>query len=63
MLAVDQFNETAEVVARENNLTRDVAEEYVSLIGDTPELDEAGLVIVRNADGAELARVRVPAED
>lgn len=37
----------------------DTAADYAGRIGDTPELDEAGLTVVRDDQGAVVARLRL----
>lgn len=39
---------------------RDRAMDWAAAIGDTPELAEDGQVVVRNEDGSEAARLRLP---
>lgn len=53
------FNAAAEELAKLNGITAELAGEYLSIIGDTPEL-ENGEAIVRDAHGAEIARVKLP---
>lgn len=47
-------------LARLNKLPLETAGHYAALIGDTPELDEEGLVVVRTDTDEILARVRIP---
>ncbi|MFZ4779046.1 MAG: hypothetical protein ACOYM3_27080 [Terrimicrobiaceae bacterium] len=54
------MEEFAKDLARLNNLPFETASHYAALIGDTPELDEEGLVVVRTDADAILARVRIP---
>ncbi len=53
------FDDLAEAIAKLNKLDAETAREYAALIGDTPQLDEDGLVVVMR-DGKELARVVLP---
>jgi hypothetical protein len=60
----ESFDETARDIAAANQITFELASEYLALIGDTPELvsPESDLVIVR--DGArEIARIKFPSDD
>ncbi|CAN5351982.1 hypothetical protein BH09VER1_BH09VER1_28420 [soil metagenome] len=59
----EEFLAGAEELARLNNLTIDRAQELLSFIGDTPELDAAGLVVVRDDQDREIARVVWPSEE
>jgi hypothetical protein len=61
MLTPIMFEELAEDLAQTNGLVPDVAGNYMALIGDTPELDDQGKLVVRDKDDAELARLTVPA--
>lgn len=57
MFTETAFNETVAELARLNGISEDLAGDYLARIGDAPELAEDGRVIVRNAAGAEIARV------
>jgi hypothetical protein len=59
----ESFEAAARALAAANNISFDLASEYLSLIGDTPEMDENGLTIVRDDSGREIARVVFPPED
>ena len=63
MLSEDGFHALARDIARLNNIPLKLALEYTVHIGDTPELDENDLVIVRNEQGKEIARVILPFDD
>jgi bifunctional N-acetylglucosamine-1-phosphate-uridyltransferase/glucosamine-1-phosphate-acetyltransferase GlmU-like protein len=58
----ESFDAAARAIAEANNLTIETASDYLVLIGDTPELDENGLTIVRDTEGNELARITLPAD-
>jgi hypothetical protein len=50
----------AETMAKANGISEEQAEGYLSAIGDNPETDESGKVIVRDRDGKEVARLLYP---
>ena len=56
--SLDAFKAFARKIADLNGISLDLAYRYASLIGDTPELDDAGLVVVRDRDGSIVARLR-----
>jgi hypothetical protein len=56
----ESFEAFAQAIADANKLDRDIAADYASRIGDTPELDENGRAIVRDDNGAEIARITLP---
>lgn len=56
----ESFEAFAQAIADANKLDRDTAADYASRIGDTPELDDNGRVIVRDDNGAEIARITLP---
>ena len=62
MFTEAHFATLTKEVARANNLTEGQAGEFVALFGDTPELADDGRVIVRDAQGKELARLICPQE-
>lgn len=62
MFTVSGLEEFAKSLARLNNLPLETAGHYAALIGDTPEEEEDGRVVVRTDAGEILARVRVPDE-
>ena len=62
MLTPEGLEEFAKDLARLNNLPLETAGQYAALIGDTPELDAKGSVVVRTDTGEILARVRIPEE-
>lgn len=62
MLTAEAFQEFAQELAELNGLTQEVALLYASHIGDTPEMDEDGLVVVRADSDEILARVKMPEE-
>ena len=43
-----------------NHLSLELAREYMSLIGDTPESDANGKIVVRDENGVALARLTRP---
>ena len=51
------FMASSQALAKVNNLALETACHYMSLIGDTPEMDETGKAIVHDEQGRELARV------
>jgi hypothetical protein len=63
MFSETAFLEAATELARVNHLPLETAEEFLSLIGDTPELADDGRVIVRDASSAEIGRVILPVEE
>ena len=56
MTPEDSLKFAAQIAAR-NNLDKDTADDYAARIGDTPETDEEGLLIVRNDKGDIIARL------
>ncbi len=62
MFDEEGFAEFARAIAQANSIPLELASEYAALIGDTPELVEAGsdLVVVRDETGREIARVIMP---
>jgi hypothetical protein len=60
MITPEDFEILTRLVARTNNLDLDTAAEYLSLVGDTPELDESGRVSVINEDGEKIATIKFP---
>ncbi len=61
MMTTDGFDSLAERIAQVNDLPLELARQYLSFIGDTPELADDGKVIVSDEDGTELARITLPA--
>lgn len=59
----ESFEDAAREIAAANNLSLETASEYLSHIGDTPELADDGRVIVRDQSGVELARIILPTEE
>lgn len=62
MFTPEGFQEFAKELAELNGLPLDVALRYASHIGDTPEIDKDGLVVVRTGSNQILARVKMPEE-
>ena len=62
MLTSSCFDEQAAALAAANGIPIEVALNYQALIGDTPELDGQGKLVVRNETGVELARLTAPEE-
>lgn len=62
MFAPEGLDNFVESLARLNNLSLETAGHYAALIGDTPEIDENGLVVVSTDSGEILARVKMPEE-
>lgn len=60
MLTPAGFDRLAQKIADTNQLALEQAGDYLVLVGDTPEFAEDGKVIVRDDDGAELARIILP---
>ncbi len=60
MFTEDGFKDFAKELAELNGLTLKLARHYAALIGDTPEMDEDGLVVGRGDSDEILARVRMP---
>lgn len=58
----ESFEAFARAIADVNKLEYDLAADYAARIGDTPELDEQGRAIVRDDNGAEIARITLPAD-
>lgn len=54
------FEAAARAISDANQISFETASDYLYYIGDTPELDESGRVIVRDDNGAELARIILP---
>jgi hypothetical protein len=54
------FLKTAEALAKANGISEQQAEGYMSVIGENPETDEQGRVIVRDKNGNEVARLVFP---
>ncbi len=62
MLTEDGFDALARAVAELNGLDIEQARRFVACVGDTPELDESGLVVVRDEEGGIIARLKWPME-
>jgi hypothetical protein len=60
MMTESQFKKLAQDLARLNNLSPEIAGRYAVLIGDTPEMDEDGLLVVRDNAGDILATLVAP---
>lgn len=60
VLTPKSFEEGAAELATANHLSLELAREYMSLIGDTPESDANGKVLVRDENGVALARLTRP---
>ena len=50
----------AELIQRSTGLDRQTAEQYANAIGDTPEVDSEGLVVIRDLQGKIIDRVSIP---
>lgn len=61
MMSEEQFNAAARELAELNGIPEDLAAELLADIGDTPELDQDGLVIAHADDGTEH-RLQFPTE-
>jgi hypothetical protein len=59
------FDELAKEIAALNAISEETAQDYVARIGDTPELlsPDSDLVIVRDDNGAEIARIIFPTNE
>ena len=55
----DAFEKFAASIAALNGLSMETAQRYAAIIGDTPEMDRAGLVLVRDRKSAIVARLRL----
>ena len=62
MLTPTMFDEQGAALAAANGLSVDLARKYMALIGDAPEIDGGGRLIVRDENGIELARLKAPLE-
>ena len=63
MMSSDAFEELAAEIAQLNGIPVDQAKTYLSRVGDTPEIADDGLTIVRDQAGAEVARILIPTEE
>ena len=54
--------ELAYEVAQLNHLSVEEADVLLTLIGENPEIDEDGMVVVRDRQGEQIARVWLPLE-
>lgn len=63
MLTEDGFNALARDVAALNGVSVEQALRLVALVGDRVELDESGLVVVRDEEGGIVARLKWPMEE
>lgn len=61
MLTPSKFDEQVAALAAANGLSIEIAGHYMALIGDTPELDDRGKLLVRDDNDLELARLTAPA--
>lgn len=61
MYSKEEFVETAKELSRINDLTFEEAMRLLAFVGDTPEIDEDGMTIVRDDAGEIIGRVRFPA--
>lgn len=50
----------AELIERSTGLDRETAERYANAIGDTPEVDGKGLVVIRDGSGEIIDRISIP---
>lgn len=57
------FDEAAREVAALNNIPFETALHYLWRVGDTPELDKSGRVVVYDETGGEIARIILPTDD
>jgi hypothetical protein len=62
MLTPKLFEQLAADLAALNHLAPDLAGMYAALIGDRPEFDDDRNAVVRDQHGAELARLKMPAD-
>jgi hypothetical protein len=63
MLIEEHLDEAAAALAALNGISHELALRYVFLIGDTIERDDDGRAVVRDDQGRELARVKLPPPD
>ena len=61
MLDLSKFDEQSAALAEANGIPLYLAGHYMALIGDTPEIDDDGKLIVRDANDDEIARLMAPA--
>jgi hypothetical protein len=62
MMTEELLNRFAADLAAANHLPMEMALQYACLIGDTPELDGHGNLVVRDHAGAEIARFPIQGE-
>jgi hypothetical protein len=62
MLTGDCFERLAADLAAANGLSVELARTYTAWIGDTPELDDKGKLVVRDENEVVLARLLVPTQ-
>jgi hypothetical protein len=60
MIDLDDFAALVKTIADENKLSIETAGYYAVCVGDTPEFDDNGRAIVRDDNGAEIARITLP---
>jgi hypothetical protein len=60
MMDLEALHAFAREIARANDLDQDTADLYAALIGDTPEVGEDGICTVRDSDGREITRIKLP---
>jgi len=57
-MTIENFLELAKQIQMENGLDEETASHYAALVGDTPVLDEDGLVFVYEGE-KEIARIKL----
>jgi hypothetical protein len=60
MITPEDFDSFVQAIADANKLSIETAGDYAARIGDTPEIDDNGRAIVRDDNGAEIARITLP---
>lgn len=60
MITPEDFDSFVQAIADANKLSIETASDYAARIGDTPEIDDNGRAIVRDDNGAEIARITLP---
>jgi len=58
MMNEEQFRELMREI-QALGYDEETAGEYAAIVGDTPEIDESGLTVVRSENGMVLARLKL----
>lgn len=59
MMNERDFEAFAKQLATDNEISIELAREYAAAIGDTPELGEDGLAVVRDTNGVAIATLKI----